>query len=257
MKKTPMEIYSEAYCAAYEAKSSAIVADGVNAVAAHARRDALEDAMTACLAEHLSNPQSEEDAVYDQAVADCVCAIKGLASKYAAPQVGVSGQPQTSAKTSGCSPAAAAPSGPSEGEVRIAMLIYEGSRNETILTLARAVLRWNEQTKGATVDELSDLEITRLCAEAIKLCTIPSPKGYENLIIEAGTSMPYRPLHDRAQWAELVERFRLIVGPVGDSSWSVVAQWSNKENSYCYVHADLAHAVCLCVAKTQLAKVGK
>ena len=92
MSKTPIEVYDE------EIRSGASLFEGIDAVAAHARREALEDAMTACLAEHLSNPQSEEDAVYDQAVADCVCAIKGLASKYAAPQVGVSGQPQTSAK---------------------------------------------------------------------------------------------------------------------------------------------------------------
>ena len=44
-------------------------------------------------------------------------------------------------------PAAPSPSGPSDEEVRIAKLICEGSRNETILTLARAVLRWKEQSK--------------------------------------------------------------------------------------------------------------
>ena len=71
MKKTPIEVYDEFYRA-------------LAAAVALARREALEDAMTACRAEHLSDPQSEEDAIYDQAVTDCVCAIKDLSSNCAA-----------------------------------------------------------------------------------------------------------------------------------------------------------------------------
>ena len=159
--------------------------------------------------------------------------------------------------------AAAAPSGPTEREARTAQAFVNARAftGDDIEMVARAVLRWKEQTKGATVDELSDLEITRLCAKAIKLCTIPSPKGYENLIIEAGTSMPYRPLHDRAQWAELVERFELTICCTNATygKWRVRGWYLGKTGTLNEEvdHDNLGRAICLCVAKMQLVEVGK
>ena len=93
---------------------------------------------------------------------------------------------------------------------------------------------------------MTDLEITRLCAEAM---------GWEvfeeggNLWERAGLVI-YRPLHDDAQAMALVKKFRLSIGTDADQWYLVLPDYPYKETN----HADLNRAICECVAKMQAKK---
>ena len=108
---------------------------------------------------------------------------------------------------------------------------------------------------------MTDLEITKLCAEAMGFITMktvwdsreqPGRDGY--LAFHGSTSIGwYDPLHDDSQVMGLVKRFWLLLsqqaGP-DRAEWivndPVVASTS--------VNFDLNRAICECVAKMQAAK---
>ena len=98
---------------------------------------------------------------------------------------------------------------------------------------------------------MSDLEITRQCAEAIGLATVPPPKGYENLIIVAGTAMPYNPLRDDAQAMALVKRFGLDIQRY--DGWCVRKSDGHGGGEW-YCEDDLNRAIVEYVSKMQAAK---
>lgn len=99
---------------------------------------------------------------------------------------------------------------------------------------------------STSVPDLTDLEITRLCARAIGLTVRTVGDGITAcLITQRGE---YRPLHDDAQMAALVKKFRIGIVCFHDSMWSVNDRHNVSQN------ADLNRAVCECVARMQLVK---
>ena len=100
---------------------------------------------------------------------------------------------------------------------------------------------------------MTDLEITRLCAEAIGW----KYREREGAIWIHGISR-YNPLEDDEQVMALVEKLKLDIEPQFENfcgQWQV-STWSsdnagreNKTNS-----ADLNRAICECVAKMQATK---
>lgn len=101
---------------------------------------------------------------------------------------------------------------------------------------------------------MTDLEITKLCAEAmgikhgVDICLGPQLREGEGFY-----GMVYQPLHDDAQAMELVKKFLLRI----DRSRGIPEKWgvySNSNYSDTVINADLNRAICECVAKMQQAK---
>lgn len=99
-------------------------------------------------------------------------------------------------------------------------------------------------------DESRDLEVTKLCAEAIgNVYTVDPDSGYD-------------PLHDDAQAMALVKKLRLRILPlvgfkVGDSGSSGVEAWKvfGAEDHFEEAFSvNLNYAICECVAKIQRAR---
>ena len=115
--------------------------------------------------------------------------------------------------------------------------------------------------------ELSDLELCRLCAEAMgykvigpyyadatELVVAERPESFSPFIFN------YAPLKRDAQAMALVKRFRLVVEPFvhmeipPHALWNVRVPRSLNEPLIAGVDADLNRAICLCVARMQEAK---
>ena len=117
---------------------------------------------------------------------------------------------------------------------------------------------------------MTDLEITRLCAEALELPTITELHGEVYFQYDDGSwaQLPhkYDPLHDDVQAMALVKTLKLQINPPtvnGAQTWWV------HDNGYPLTynandgpppitagatHTDLNRAICECVAKMQQAK---
>ena len=95
--------------------------------------------------------------------------------------------------------------------------------------------------------KMTDLEITRLCAEAIGLVR-------DARYFDPGALPIYDPLHDDAQAMALVKKFLLTVD-------FFAKEWTAMSHSPFYVRdasSDNANrAICECVAKMQTASVSK
>ena len=92
---------------------------------------------------------------------------------------------------------------------------------------------------------MTDLEITRLCAEAMEIIDAYPMYG----------GNPYDPFHDDAQAMALVKKFLLSIDPAQPIGWHVAKQ-ETKFFDAAYAHEDdLNHAICECVAKMQQAKI--
>ena len=102
---------------------------------------------------------------------------------------------------------------------------------------------------------MTDLEITRLCAEAMGIQTVVHPirgKIMRHWFWIHNIEQTYDPLHDDAQAMALVKKFRLQVDwSAGDLVWV-----NNRRESYAKADlADFNRAICECVAKMQKAKL--
>ena len=109
---------------------------------------------------------------------------------------------------------------------------------------------------------MTDLEITKLCAEAMGVSVIKTRAYYgseadspeslpEHWLQEIGVGewQQYDPLHDDAQAMALVKKFKLGIGREdGDDMWAVGRIFIETINQ------DLNRAICECVAKMQGAK---
>ena len=97
---------------------------------------------------------------------------------------------------------------------------------------------------------MTDLEITRLCAEAmgVKLGNFQTNDDDDRVPIDSYNF--YMPLHDDAQAMALVKKFEITTLPQR-GKWSVVCAWMGSD-----LHDDLNRAICECVAKMQKAKGG-
>jgi hypothetical protein len=99
---------------------------------------------------------------------------------------------------------------------------------------------------------MTDLEITKLCAEAMGIETFTS-QGLIWYHVSFAVSTPYIPLQDDAQAMALVKRFRLTIiqGPPKPAT----ATWHVELHSNCDSwNSDLNRAICECVAKMQQSK---
>jgi hypothetical protein len=109
------------------------------------------------------------------------------------------------------------------------------------------------------MSDMTDLEITRLCAEAMDLpedYSVTKTIGYreEGHIwtrheADAIGSM-YHPLHDDAQAMALVKRMELYIAP-DPNGWDVGPENTKGD---AVINTDLNRAICECVARMQLAK---
>ena len=106
---------------------------------------------------------------------------------------------------------------------------------------------------------LSDLEMVRLCAEAmgLSLCEQHShywPRYFDASLGEWGTDICYDPLHDDAQAMALVKKFRLEI----EDEWLVSTSIATSNTEFWSAHGkDLNRAIVECVAKMELAKRGR
>ena len=104
---------------------------------------------------------------------------------------------------------------------------------------------------------MTDLEITKLCAEAMGLILGPDwDQGYVMLGGHSGiTPSKYDPLHDDAQAMALVKRFRITCSGTSRSGLQYWQAWTGGDlEEHFVVRPDLNRAICECVAKMQSAK---
>jgi|SRR3990172_8165075 len=115
---------------------------------------------------------------------------------------------------------------------------------------------------------MTDLELTRLCAEAmgitghpvIESCEMWTPEGWEknkdSLVTHSGPDQIYNPLHDDAQAMALVKKHNI------DFCWKLDGEWcagidfldEDGEGPPQVHNADLNRAIVECVAQMQAAK---
>ncbi|MFA7279583.1 MAG: hypothetical protein WC100_05765 [Sterolibacterium sp.] len=107
---------------------------------------------------------------------------------------------------------------------------------------------------------MTDLEITKLCAEAMGLDKFQWQTGgivtASHLpILTLDGRIDYDPLNDDAQAMALVKQFKLHISYANDS-WQVCFPFSAKSEfiGHHSLSADLNCAICGCVAKMQAAK---
>lgn len=105
---------------------------------------------------------------------------------------------------------------------------------------------------------MTDLEMTRLCAEAmgIQLSSEPNVLGKWTYLIEGEGPFgqrygAYDPLHDDAQAMALVKRIGLELIP---PPLRAKRDWGCRFESIATHHANLNRAICECVARMQAAK---
>jgi hypothetical protein len=103
------------------------------------------------------------------------------------------------------------------------------------------------------MSELADLEMTRLCAEAMGLPPEESIKAAEHYI--RCTFERFDPLHNDAQAMALVKRFRLQVSG-WRPQWLVAFNFSEQSDfvGHHTMNDDLNRAIVMCVAQMQAAK---
>lgn len=104
--------------------------------------------------------------------------------------------------------------------------------------------------------DLTDLEATRLCAQAMRIAVNLRPiRGtiMRYWFMDGNVEREYDPLHDRAQWAELVERLELSItyNPQGSPYWTVNSWGGNSKWSEAM---DLPSAIVHCAASIQLSR---
>ena len=106
-------------------------------------------------------------------------------------------------------------------------------------------------------DHMTDLEITKLCAEAMGHTPVSGTDGIGNVMIWTHTGKTpttigaqiYDPLHDDAQAMVLVKKYQLHITPPEESDEWIVTGVSRFSGSH-----DLNRAICECAAKMQKAK---
>ena len=95
---------------------------------------------------------------------------------------------------------------------------------------------------------MTDLEMTKLCAEAMGYEAIETGALSSPYILVREPYGRYHPLHDDAQAMALVKRFDLTLDKHGSSWWNVEHILGSLA-----MHKDLNRAIVECVAKMQAA----
>ena len=101
---------------------------------------------------------------------------------------------------------------------------------------------------------MTDLEITRLCAEAMGVTYEVHPirgKILRYWFMDGNTEREFNPLYNDAQAMALVKQMQLFIMPEHEGlNWAV----SDKSDHEIVNDDDLNRAICECVAKMQTAK---
>ena len=107
---------------------------------------------------------------------------------------------------------------------------------------------------------MTDLEMTRLCAEAMGYSDVRK-KGDHVHERRLGKTMPgiYWPIDDDAQAMALVKKFQADICWGADEPNGILGNWycdigPNTVSSYKTSNSNLNRAICECVAKMQAAK---
>ena len=110
---------------------------------------------------------------------------------------------------------------------------------------------------------MTDLEITKLCAEAMGWRPAGERKDFDTvkaIPVEQFPGAPhyqYAPLHDAASAMALVKKFDLCVWGTEQHNWRVMGHWREQNGALHEPDAtgtDLNRAICECVAKMEVAK---
>ena len=101
---------------------------------------------------------------------------------------------------------------------------------------------------------MTDLEITRLCAEAMKYSNLSDHLG--GLPVFTSETGVYDPLHDDAQAMALVKKFHIHLDKTLRTPDDPKGLWiaSNTDKWTSEPTADLNRAICECVARVQKGK---
>jgi hypothetical protein len=108
---------------------------------------------------------------------------------------------------------------------------------------------------------VTDLEITKLCAEAMGCGVVERESDGAELVIHGDFISPlssYDPLHDDAQAMALVKKFWMVIDPPLRDSRAPHKVWRanipDADTNYSIFSGNLNRAICECVAKMQAAK---
>lgn len=108
---------------------------------------------------------------------------------------------------------------------------------------------------------MSELETTRLCAEAMGIDVTGTPPNGQLEPLGSGvwllhSRLPYDPLHEDAQAMALVKRFMLRVDAFSGYCGAPILNNIKTDCLYdTFSDVSLNHAICECVAKRQLDKM--
>ena len=108
--------------------------------------------------------------------------------------------------------------------------------------------------------DLTDLEATRLCAEAMGYTVTPhANRKFSPHLMWIANGDNWNPLHDPAQAFALVENLRLNIMILDAIDGHAAGWWrvDSQDGDVTCRHADLKRAIVLCAARAQLARKGK
>ena len=96
---------------------------------------------------------------------------------------------------------------------------------------------------------MTDLEITKLCAEAMG---IDFSKGYASITCKECEEygVPYNPLHDDAQAMALVKKLAMTLYRSHEGEWTAKVPYRSDMSR----NSNLNRAVCQCAARIQKSK---
>ena len=103
--------------------------------------------------------------------------------------------------------------------------------------------------------DMTDLEITRLCAQAMGVDVHESTFNSGRIGLFPRTGYEYEPLHEDAQAMALVKKLELstMAPSPDDKRWQVSKIWGTPVTPHGY-SADLNRAICECCAKMEQAR---
>ena len=96
---------------------------------------------------------------------------------------------------------------------------------------------------------MTDLELTKLAAEAMGINAQENDDGAVRYLESGIQYRKYDPLHDDAQAMALVKRFCMTIDrPDDDGDWGATV-WRSEDDPVCACRKDLNRAIVECVAK--------